>query len=34
MAEREYKLAAQKRAEFPEVWASVAKNKNLEWLNA
>ena len=34
MAEREYKLAQQKRAEFPGVWASVAKNKNLEWLNA
>jgi CHAD domain-containing protein len=34
MAEREYALAEQKKAEFPRVWASVAKNKNLKWLNA
>jgi len=34
MAEREYVLAEQKKAEFPGVWDSVAKNKNLEWLNA
>lgn len=33
MAEREHVLAEQKRSEFPGVWASVAKNKNLEWLN-
>jgi CHAD domain-containing protein len=33
MAEREYALAKQKKAEFPGVWDSVAKNKNLEWLN-
>jgi CHAD domain-containing protein len=34
MAEREYAVARQKKAEFPGVWASVAKNKNHEWLNA
>ena len=33
MAEREYALASKKKAEFPEVWASLAKNKNLEWLS-
>ena len=33
IAEREYALAEKKKAEFPGVWASVAKNKNLKWLN-